>query len=152
MTKDQGGRPPITEKQKQEILQKLEPYLKSGLSVRKALMQAKIPNSTFYTLMERDDKFKEQIRVYSQFLSIMLNSSLVKELQAIVKKQNGGITLNADDKKFMQWFALNSNLAKDEYGERKKVNVIDPQAEIERIKNLIKEQSLLEGDSDDPQE
>ncbi len=152
MAKNKGGRPSITEDEKKQILQKLEPYLKSGLSVRKSLMQAKIPNSTFYSLMEKDDKFREQIRVYSQFLSIMLNSSLVKELQAIVKKQNEGKALNADDKKFMQWFALNSNLAKDEYGERKKVNVIDPQAEIERIKNLIKEQSILEGDSDEPKE
>lgn len=50
MSKDkhQGGRPKISEETKNEMLSKLEPYLKSGVSIRKALIEDQIPAATFY--------------------------------------------------------------------------------------------------------
>ena len=64
------GRPAITDKTKDRIVQKLEPYLKAGLSVKKACIQAQIPKSTVYELMQRDTDFADQIKRYEQYLSI----------------------------------------------------------------------------------
>ena len=133
------GRPEITDEEKKSILQKLEPYLKSGLSVRKALLEAKIPNSTFYMLMDRDEEFLEQINLFKQFVSVMLNSSIVNQIHDIISRQSKGETLLREDVEFMKWFATNSNLTRDEYGERKEVGTYDPEAEIHRINKLIEE-------------
>lgn len=139
--KNKGGRPSLTEDEKKIMLQKLEPYLKSGLSTRKALLQAGVPNSTFYDLMEKDEKFREQINIYRQFVPIMLNSSMVKHLQEIIAKQNDGEKLNKEDLKFLKWFAINSNITKEEFGERKEIGIYDPEVEIQRLSRLIDEQS-----------
>ena len=45
------GRPSITEGEKDMIVRKLEPYLKSGLSIRKACQLTQIPKSTIYDLI-----------------------------------------------------------------------------------------------------
>ena len=134
-----AGRPQKTEEEKQTMLLKLEPYLKSGLSVRKALLQSQISNTTFYAIMDRDAQFREQINIFRQFIPIMLNSSIVTYLQAIIKKQNDKVELTKDDLNFLKWFALNSNVTKGEYGERKEVGLYDPEAEIQRIAGLIDE-------------
>ena len=143
------GRPETTEEQKQEMLQKLEPYLKSGLSVRKSLKEAQIPSSTFYDILSRDTKFSEQIDRFQQFIPVLLNSSIVRQLQSIIQKQNIGSStpLTKEDIDFLKWFATNSNLTKEEYGERKEIGLVDPEAELQRIKELIAEQSLPEGEN-----
>jgi len=141
---ENSGRPETTQEEKNIILHKLEPYLKTGLSVRKALLQAEIANSSFYDIMEKDPIFSEQIAVFQQFISIMLNSSVTSHLQSIVKKQNDKLDLTSDDIKFMEWFALNSNITKEEYGERKKVNFTDPEVEIQKVKKLLEENTTKE--------
>jgi len=138
---DKGGRPEITEEQKEEIVQKLEPYLKSGINITKALLQAQIPRSTFYDLLKKDPKFSDKISRNMQFLSILLNSALVKRLQDIVKKQNEGITISTEEEAFMKWFALNSNLTKEEYGERKKLSTYDPESEVQKLAKMIDDAS-----------
>jgi hypothetical protein len=136
-----GGRPEITEEQKKEMLQKLEAFLKSGLSVRKALREAQVPNSSFYKLMERDEGFREQINRFRQFLSVVFNNTVIRYLRAIIEKQNDGEELTKEDVEFLKWFATNSNLTKEEYGERKDIGLYDPEAEIRRIAGLIDEAS-----------
>lgn len=134
---NKGGRPETTEEEKQEMLQKLEPYLRSGLSIRKALKEAQVPNSTFYDLMSRDSKFSEQIGRFRQYLSILLNSSIIKHLQSITRKQNENVPLTKEDISFLQWFATNSNLTREEFGERKDVGFYDPEAEIQRLARIM---------------
>jgi len=137
--KDKGGRPPISEEDKKIMLQKLEPYLKSGLSVRKSLLEAEISSSTFYYIMDRNPKFLEQINRYRQFVSVLTNNAIVRHLQDIIKKQNAEQTLTAEDNSFLKWFATNSNLTRGEFGERKNIGIYDPEAEIQRLAGLLDE-------------
>lgn len=151
-TQDKGGRPPVSEQEKNDIVHKLEPYLKSGLSISKALLEAGVPRSTFYKLMDEDEGFRDKIGQFRNFVAVLLNNAIVGELQAIIKKQQGytdPVTkkfvkpekLKKEDREFLWKFALNSNLTKQEFGERKDVNLFDPEAEIQKIKGLIAESS-----------
>lgn len=152
--KDLGGRPSLSDEEKRIMLQKLEPYLKVGLSTRKALLESGVPSSTFYRLMEEDEGFREQIELYKQFTSVLLNNALVTELQAIIKKQTGyedkkgkkvrAERLNKAELEFLWKFALNSNSTKGEFGERKDVNLFDAEAEIQKVKGLIADNTSKE--------
>lgn len=137
--KNKGGRPVNDDEVKKEMLQKIEPYLRSGLSVRKALIEAAIPSSSFYEIMRKDTKFREQIERFRQFVAVLANSALVKHLQGITKKQSQGEKLTEKEVGFLQWFALNSSLTKEEFGERKDVNLYDPEAELQRLKAMLDE-------------
>ena len=134
------GNQPLTQEQKDDIVRRLEPYLKSGLSVRKSLIEAEIPRSTFYDLMSNDLEFADKINRFRQFVSVLLNNAIVRQLQAIIKKQNDKDELTDKEQGFMQWFALNSNLTKDEFGERKEVGIYDPEVEIQKIARIIDSQ------------
>jgi hypothetical protein len=148
MAEDKGGRPEITEEQKKEMVQKLEPYLKSGLSIRKALIEAEIPRSTFYDLMEKDQWFSDQINRFRQFVSIMLNSTVVALLQDIVQKKNKGEKLTKDDLDLLKWYATTSTQTRDEYGERREIGLFDPEAEIQRVKKELEQMSKDKGGED----
>jgi hypothetical protein len=149
MTKDKhpGGRPKISEDEKEAMLSKLEPYLKSGLSLRKALLEAGIVPATFYRIKREDPSFESKIARFQQYLSVLLNSSIVKHLHYIVRKQagyqeaDGTIVppkkLDKDDLSFMFWFGTNSNLTKNEYGNRTPVSTFDPEAELQKMKDMI---------------
>lgn len=150
-----GGRPESTPEEKEArktlLLQKIEPYLKSGLSTRKALLESKVANSEFYRLMDEDEGFREQIETFKNFTSVLLNNAIVRELQDILQRQNGFIDENGkkvksqkltrDDRKFLQWYAVTSNSTKQEYGERKDISFFDPEAEIQKIKGILKEKT-----------
>lgn len=151
--KGKGGRPHLTPEQiaekKKEILQKIEPYLKTGLSVNKAIREAQVHNSEFYKYMNEDELFREKINQYRQYIAILLNSSLVSHLREIVNRQAEKKPLHKEDIAFLQWFALNSNLTKGEFGERKDVNLFDPEAEIQKVKGILEEETTKEIDHGD---
>lgn len=143
---NQGGRPPITPEEKAkrilEMSRKLEPYLKSGLSIRKALREAKISKDSFYRIMVESEGFRDTISQFRNFISVLLNSAIVRELQTIIEKQNGHESLSNDDRKFLMWFALNSNLCREEYGRQDNTNLsFDPEESIQRVKELIEKSS-----------
>lgn len=153
--KNKGGRPPMTPEEKAEKIkamsQQLEPYLKSGLSIRKALAEVKISKTDFYRMMGEDEGFRDTINRFLNFTSVLLNNALVRELQFIVEKQNGserkGIRpqpLAKEDLQFLMWFALNSNLTKEEFGRRERIDMFDPEAEIQRVKRIIEESTTRE--------
>ena len=141
-TEENGrGKPVTTQEQKDEMVRKLEPYIKSGLSIRKALSEAQVPRSSFYDLMTEDDEFADQINRFRNFVSVLLNNSIVRELQDIIKKQNEGIKLTKDDKEYLWKFATTSNLAREEFGERKDIGLVDPEVELNKIMSLIEKKS-----------
>jgi hypothetical protein len=151
-----AGRPQISEEQKTEILTKLEPYLKSGLNISKSLSEAHIQSGTFYRLMERDEEFREKVNRARNFLSVMANNIAVRELMAISAKQAGNASkgekpkpLNKEDKKFLWQFLLTSNLTKAEYGERKKIDMFDPEPEIQKLKSMLEEEGTEDINHDD---
>lgn len=138
---NKGGRPNLTEKQKQEkrelVLIKLEPYLKSGLSVNKALKETKIANSEFYRMMHESRGFWERIERFKQYISVLVNSVLVKHLHYIVQKQSRRESLTQEDVSFLKWFALNGNITKEEFGNRTAVSLFDPEVELQKMKDMV---------------
>lgn len=153
--KNKGGRPRLTEEQKalrkKYLLQKLEPYLMTGLSVNKALREAKLLNSEFYRYMAEDRYFGEKIAKYKQFIGVLINQAIVAELLSIIEKQNGNIVkgiqpqpLSKDDVDFLCWFALNSNLCREEWGRHENLSSFDPEAEIQQIKRTIEQYAIKE--------
>lgn len=144
--KNIGGRPRLTPEQlaekKSKLLQKIEPYLKTGLSVNKALHEAKIFNSEFYRYMREDEFFRDEVNRYKQYISVLVNQAIVTELFRIAEKQNGRETtqpLSKDDHKFLWWLALKHNSCKEEWGRRKNIDSFDPAEEIQRVKRLVEE-------------
>ena len=135
--KNPVGRPPISKEDKEVMLSKLEPYLKSGLSIRKSLLEAGVPSATFYRVKDTDDEFREKIDRFRQFVSVLLNNSIVREIQAVIKKQNNDERLTGEEVSLLKWFATNSNLTKGEFGERKNIGLYDPEAEISRLSKLM---------------
>lgn len=158
----EAGRPEFTEEEKKEMLSKIEPYLKSGLSIRKTLKEAGISRASFYNIMDRDEEFRSKVDRFRQFTSILLNNAIVRHLQDIIQRQNFEpteeqkakgivkVSLFKEDIEFLKWFATNSNLTREEFGERKDVGLYDPEAEIQRLARIM--ESDDEGDDNEPKE
>jgi len=145
---NKGGRPSLTLEEKAEKIkdmsQKLEPYLKSGLSIRKALAEVKISKTDFYRMMDSEEGFRDTIYTFRQFTAVLLNNAIVHELMAIVEKQNRNEPLSKVDRQFLFWFALNSNNTKEEWGRRENISLYDPEAEIQKIKAILEESTTKE--------
>lgn len=146
--KNKGGRPFLTLAQKEErkeyLLRKLEPYLKSGLSVNKALNEANVHNSEFYRYMKTDKLFGEKIALFKQYLSVIVSQVFTTELLRIVQKQNGDRTrgikpqsLNNQDVEFLMWYGTHANVCQEEWGQRQSVMSFDPEFELQKLKQLI---------------
>ena len=131
------ARLPISELNKNLIVQKLEPYLKAGLSLRKACLQSGVARSTVYYLMENDKSFLDNIRRFQQYLSVLISTSISRQLYHIVTKQNQNISLSKYDQKFLFWLALNSNQSAEEFGRKQNFSAYDPELEIQSMKRLI---------------
>jgi len=145
------GRPAISEETKRDMVSKLEPYLKSGLSIRTSVSEAGISRATFYRIMSEDEDFRDQITQFRNFISILVNNTIVGELIRIAEKQSGneakGIKpqpLSKHEMKFLWKFALNSNLTTEEYGRKNKVSLFDPEAEIQKVKGIIEQATTKE--------
>lgn len=52
MAKSKVGKKPLVDEEVDLIFRKLEPYLKKGLSLHKACLEAQIPKSTAYDLYQ----------------------------------------------------------------------------------------------------
>ncbi len=161
MADTNAGRPATSDQEKENILQKLEPYLKSGLSVNKACLEAKIPKSTVYDFIEKDSSFSERIEAYKNFMSVMVSNSVMREFSRIIEKQQGELVddgkgnkvrkwgkLDGQEIGFIQWVALNSQATREEFGRRQDVSVVDPQLELKKLAAMIDEAA----DDDYPEE
>ena len=146
-TKHAGGRPKTTEVEKEAMLAKLEPYLKSGLSLRQSLIATGIVPATFYRIKQTDPSFESKIALFQQYLPVLYNSSIVKHLHYIVRKQAGykeadgtivpPRSLDKEDLSFLFWFGINSNQTRGEYGNRAAADTFDPELELQKMKEMI---------------
>lgn len=136
------GRPQQTVQYLETVVQKLEPYLKQGLSVRKACLLAEIPHTAVYSKMAKLNWFSDRIdacRTYKANLvsgifmlkleEIAAKQALVLKLRQVLRcknisdakrleltdqlKENG---LKADDYRFLQWLAINDRDFRGLYG------------------------------------
>lgn len=139
----------ITDQKKDEILRKLEPYLKSGLTVHKACLEAKIPDSTVSDLM-KDEKFAEKIKTFQQYLSVLTANAFYNLLVKLIKKMTGVKNpdgtwkeepqdLSKNELELLKWHSTKSKITREEYGDRQEVEVINPQERLKKINELLDE-------------
>lgn len=141
MTKN-VGRPPLSNWDKYQISHKLEPYLKLGVSVRKACIQSGVPSSTVYKYMQIDSEFMDIIRRFQVYYSVLVSGSVMRLMQRIIKKQEAGIELSGDDLKFLMWLATHHKSLSEEYiqtGSKVEHQAYDPEHEYRRIVRYIDE-------------
>lgn len=143
------GRPRIDEESEKMIVTKVLPYLKIGLSLRKACIEAGVHRNQVYRIIQRNEQFRDQIDRARQYMSVIASTTLSKELFSIVQKQKLGEELTIRDLNFLKWFALNSNACKEEFGKIDNnvyVANFDPEMEIQRIKVIIDNQKGSKSD------
>lgn len=109
------GKPSVSQKKVEIIFRKLEPYLRCGISVHKACQEAKIPKSTVYDLLKENTEFTELVEAAKKFFTVIINDLIFMEVKRIADKQ-GAKNLSAEDRKFIQWVALNNRTMHEYYG------------------------------------
>jgi len=137
----QVGRPALPDTELETILQKLKPFLITGLSLPKACALAEIPTSNVYYFQDTKPWFLERINAYKAYtpnkLTQIFNYQLeliywrierVKELQEKIKEEpDAGVRANLmlemirtgptqKDSEFLQWYAVNHKVNREEFG------------------------------------
>jgi len=110
-----SGKPSLSKEEVDIIFRKLEPYLKTGLSLNKSCVSANVPKSTVYDLYNDDGLFAEKIDASKNYLSVVTSSIIFNELERIFQNQKSGVSANRDDHRFVQWFATNHKVNTEEY-------------------------------------
>lgn len=111
-----SGKPPLTGKEIDLIFRKLEPYLRVGLSLHAAALKADVPKSTVYDLYAENKEFAEIIDATKQYFTATVNDAIALELKEIIDKQSIDVPISVDDRRFLQWLALNNTQMRDYYG------------------------------------
>lgn len=137
-----NGRPLLNEYQITTLFQKLEPYLMTGLSIRKSCQLAKVPRSTVYCLLDRDKRFLDQITRSRQYISVLVCTITSKMLVDITNRQIKGKCMTEIERDFVQWYPLHHVSCVEEYGRKLNSNQFVPEIEIEKVRRLIEPQTL----------
>ena len=132
------GRPPTSREEKDRMILKLRPYLQSGLSLYKACLASKISKSTLYKIMQEDDEFMDDIKREENFVSTVVSNITLSQLAGIFKKKKEEKKLTGEDISFIQWYATNSKKCKEEFGPKAVIEIVDPQAELNRMIHTAK--------------
>ena len=126
------------------MVHKLEPYLKSGLSIRKACSISQIPRSTFNKYYAENEWFMYQIESFRVYQSVTVCGLIAWRLEHIInrvhavrhfesmndslsylklKKNMRDFEPSEKDWKFIQWLATHSTSLREEYGsQRESIN------------------------------
>lgn len=141
MDQNSPGRPALTEEEIASTFHKLVSFLKIGLSLSKACIEAEVPKSTAYKLYEENDWFREHIDQAMQHVAVLISDSAyyvawsIKEKQSQLKNLdelllNGVIEqkdyddrrknylISHDELEFLKWYATTSKRTRDEFGNR----------------------------------
>ncbi len=135
------GRPPLTAEQIDGIVRKLEPYIKVGLSIRKSCIEANIPKSTVYDLIDENEAFADKIEVLQSYLSARVIHTLGAKALDIAERAERTGRYEEPDMRFMQWMALNFRGCRDIFSRTVDVrlDMPDPHAHILKIARMIDE-------------
>ncbi|HUD09874.1 MAG TPA: hypothetical protein VMR77_03695 [Patescibacteria group bacterium] len=136
MANGKKGRPLTSASKKEEMVSKIKPYLQSGLSIRKSVIEAGISRATFYRIMGADKNFRSEITHFRNYLSILVSNALVKELFAISEKQSQGQPLTKDDIRFLFRLVLKTRFGKDEWGRKRNADY-DPELELHKLRQTF---------------
>lgn len=128
----------LTKELKERLVHRIEPYVKAGLPINKACLQAGVSRSTLYKIMEEDAYLRERVDKFKQFFSIATSNVISRKLHHILLKQEAGFDIVGEDLEFIKWLALHSAQCKDEFGKTsREIPNFDPEIEIRRINQLI---------------
>lgn len=81
-----NGRPELNNSQLDLLVRKMEPYLKRGLSVRKACQLANIPHSTVYDYLNKDQEFSDKIEAIKSYKANLVMDIISYRLEKVVRK------------------------------------------------------------------
>lgn len=135
--------PILTKELKEQIVHRVEPYLKSGLSIHTACLQAGVPRSTLYKIMEENTYLRDRVDRSRQFFSVAVSNIVARKLHAILLRQQSGEEIEGEDLEFIKWIALNSTHCREEFGKVSRMaRNFDPEAEIMRLNSLIEQHAV----------
>lgn len=125
------GRPPIGHDKLMDIVCKLSPYLRTGLSIRKAVLQFNADSKngdnisyvTVYKYHGVDEEFTNRIDAEMHYLSVVTSNIFYNILKDIAKKQEEGSSLTKEDMENIKWFAMYSKSTRQEFGSRSEVDL-----------------------------
>ncbi|OGM26672.1 hypothetical protein A2627_01455 [Candidatus Woesebacteria bacterium RIFCSPHIGHO2_01_FULL_39_28] len=151
--KNKGGRPPVIVSGLDITFHKLEPYLKTGKTLNKACILAKISKSSVYKYYGLNEEFTEKIDVARAYTSVLVNDNFFSRLVDVSKRisktrelriqlENKRISekkyreessiydVTEKDWDFLKWYAVNSHSTRDEYGTRVEITGKDSKPEL----------------------
>lgn len=133
------GKLPLSQDDINIIFHKLDPYLRTGISLNKSCLMADVPKSTVYDLYKENLQFAEKIDTSKNYLSITTSSIFYTEIERVKSLQLKNKTINKEDLRFIQWFALNHKSNYEEFGKEALDLADDRQTELaEEIVKLAK--------------
>lgn len=112
------GKLPLSQDDINSIFHKLDPYLKTGVSLNKACIMANVPKSTVYDLYRENLQFAEKIDTSKNYLSIVTSNIFYTEIERIKNSQFDNKPVNKNDLNFVQWFVLNHKSGNEEFGKQ----------------------------------
>lgn len=124
--KPKVGRPAVSEKERERIIDKLAPYLSSGMSLGKAVERSGVPRSTVYKLYREDAQFMDDIKTLQKAFTVVVKDIIATELMRITAKQDKDEELTRDDKSFVQWIANTNKQMRKYYGNNKDKDEEEP--------------------------
>lgn len=132
--------PQLTSELKENLVYRIEPYLKAGLSVRNACLMSGVSRSTLYKIMQEDDYLRKRVDQFRIYLNVATVTSISRQLYRIIQKQQLDEDLSVEELEFLKWYALNSLQCRDEFGRPVlEKSALDPEVEIRKITRLIDE-------------
>lgn len=132
------GKPVISEIETNMIFRKLEPYLKTGVSLNKACLMANVPKSTVYDLYKENFQFAEKIDTSKNYLSIVTSNIFYTEIERIKNLQSDNKVIDKNDLHFIQWFTLNHKSGSEEFGKQAVDLVSERQSEIQEALSSLR--------------
>ena len=115
-TINKPGKPTLSDKEINLLFRKLEPYLRVGLSLHAACLKSDVPKSTAYDLYAENKEFAEIVDATKQYFIATVNDAIALELKEITDKQSIDVPISIDDRRFLQWLALNNKQMREFYG------------------------------------
>lgn len=112
------GRPALTDEELDVIFRKMEPYLKMGLSIPKACLQANVPKSTVYDHMKMNVIFSERIDTARNYMAILTSSAFYTLIGRILEKIQNKKKPTRSEVNLLKWYSLKSKVTKEEFGNR----------------------------------
>lgn len=136
-----AGRPATTQEEKDVIFHKLEPYLKTGLSLYKACLAAEIPKSRVYELINEDQQFAEKIDASKNYLAILTSSmfhNMVVSIGQKIKESGDVSKLDKEELKLLKWYVTKSKTTKEEFGDRVDISEKPDFSELEENPDVLR--------------